>query len=58
MRDRNVAPVDFRNDLATVEDTALVTAILEAGRRSLDAGGAMHRIDYSSDGAVTGLSQI
>jgi D-galacturonate reductase len=42
------APADFRGGLATVEDTVLVTAILEAGRRSLDAGGLPHQIEYAS----------
>jgi D-galacturonate reductase len=32
---------DFRDKLATVQDTGWVTAILEAGRKSLDAGGAV-----------------
>jgi D-galacturonate reductase len=33
------SPSDFRGHLATVHDTAMVTAILEAGRKSLDRGG-------------------
>ncbi|KAJ1561316.1 hypothetical protein HK096_005145 [Nowakowskiella sp. JEL0078] len=32
-------PEDFFGDLPTVRDTAVVTAILEAGRKSLDLGG-------------------
>ncbi|MCB9383636.1 MAG: Gfo/Idh/MocA family oxidoreductase [Bryobacterales bacterium] len=32
---------DFRGRLATVQETVWVTAILEAGRKSLDAGGAL-----------------
>ena len=32
---------DFRGKLATVRDTVWVTAILEAGRKSLDAGGSV-----------------
>ncbi len=52
--DRN--PEDFDDTLATVHTTRPVTAILEAGRRSLDAGGATVTIVYDSHGAVTGLS--
>jgi D-galacturonate reductase len=49
-------PVDFRGGLATVEDTVLVTAILEAGRRSLDAGGQPHQIEYAESGNAVALS--
>ena len=41
---------DFRGKLATCEETILVTAILEAGRRSLDEGGRVFEIVY--DGAL------
>ena len=34
-------PGDYRDRLATVQDTVWVTAILEAGRKSLDAGGGV-----------------
>jgi D-galacturonate reductase len=47
---------DFRGKLATVDDTLTVTAILEAGRRSLDQGGRVYRIDYDEQSCVTGLS--
>ena len=50
------AAADFRNHLATIDDTMLVTAILEAGRRSLDSGGLPQRIGYSADGTVVDLS--
>jgi D-galacturonate reductase len=36
---------DYRDRLATVQDTVWVTAILEAGRRSLDGGGAVVELD-------------
>jgi D-galacturonate reductase len=49
-------PADFRGGLATVDDTVLVTAILEAGRRSLDAGGMPHQIEYATNGAAVALS--
>ena len=49
-------PADFRGGLATVEDTVLVTAILEAGRRSLDSGGLPHQIEYASNGSAVALS--
>ena len=50
------SPKDFDGELATVRDTALVTAILEAGRRSLDDGGRQYAIDFGADGQVKGLS--
>jgi len=40
--------------LASVSATLYVTAILEAGRRSLDAGGAAVRIVYEGEGAGEG----
>lgn len=49
-------PTDFRGGLATVDDTVLVTAILEAGRRSLDSGGIPHQIEYASNGSAVALS--
>jgi D-galacturonate reductase len=39
---------DFRCQLAMAEDTLVTTAILEAGRRSLDAGGKAIEIDYDA----------
>ena len=39
IRAGDATPQSYRGRLATVEDTALVTAILEAGRQSLDSGG-------------------
>jgi D-galacturonate reductase len=52
------APEDFRGGLATVDDTVLVTAILEAGRRSLDSGGVPHQIEYASNGSAVALSAV
>jgi D-galacturonate reductase len=49
-------PGDFRGGLATVDDTVLVTAILEAGRRSLDSGGLPHQIEYADSGNAVALS--
>ena len=49
-------PADFRGGLATVDDTVLVTAILEAGRRSLDSGGLPHQIEYAANGNAVALS--
>ena len=49
-------PADFRGGLATVDDTVLVTAILEAGRRSLDSGGLPHQIEYADSGNAVALS--
>jgi len=50
------SPEDFRGGLATVDDTVLVTAILEAGRRSLDSGGMPHLIQYTTAGNAAALS--
>jgi len=50
------AAKDFAGKLATVEETALVTAILEAGRKSLDDGGRVYQIEYDQAGQITGLS--
>ncbi len=36
----------------------LCTAILEAGRRSLDAEGRAICIDYNTKGVVSGLTQL
>jgi D-galacturonate reductase len=49
-------PQDFRGGLATIDDTVLVTAILEAGRRSLDSGGLPHQIEYATAGNAVALS--
>ncbi len=46
---------DFRGKLATAEETALTTAVLEAGRRSLDEDGRVIRILYDSRGSASGL---
>jgi D-galacturonate reductase len=45
------SPSDISNNstLATIDSTARVTAVLEAGRRSLDSHGKAVRIVYSSD---------
>ncbi len=43
---------DYRERLATVQDTVWVTAILEAGRRSLDAGGTVVELVYAGDEVV------
>ena len=41
-----IAEVESAGELAVAASTLQVTAILEAGRRSLDAGGAPIRITY------------
>jgi D-galacturonate reductase len=56
VRSRSATPEDFRGGLATVDDTVLVTAILEAGRRSLNSGGQPHQIEYAGSGNVVALS--
>ena len=47
---------DFRDQLATVHDTLAVTAILEAGRRSLDSNGQVIHLAYDPQGQLSGLS--
>ena len=49
-------PAEFRGGLATIDDTVLVTAILEAGRRSIDSGGLPHQIEYAVNGRAVALS--
>jgi D-galacturonate reductase len=46
---------DYRGRLATAEDTVPVTAILEAGRRSLDEQQRVYQIEYDQAGQVCGL---
>ncbi len=41
--------------LEAAAETAITTAVLEAGRRSLDSDGAAVTIEYRVDGAVEGL---
>eukprot|EP01061_Rhynchopus_euleeides_P019803 TRINITY_DN32491_c0_g1_i1.p1 TRINITY_DN32491_c0_g1~~TRINITY_DN32491_c0_g1_i1.p1 ORF type:complete len:436 (+),score=155.61 TRINITY_DN32491_c0_g1_i1:49-1308(+) len=43
-------PEDFDDELPTGRSTLLVTAILEAGRRSLDSGNKQVRIVYDDEG--------
>jgi D-galacturonate reductase len=46
----------FEGKLATVKGTSLVTAVLQAGRRSLDDGGRVYQIDYDENGQPMGIS--
>lgn len=55
VRQGSAKPDDFHGRLATAGDTLLCTAILEAGRRSLDADGRTIGIDYDQQGVVCGL---
>ncbi|MGI9430335.1 MAG: gfo/Idh/MocA family oxidoreductase, partial [Bythopirellula sp.] len=48
-------PDDFRSELAVIDDVVDVTAILEAGRLSLDAQGRCVEIIYDSDGNIREL---
>ncbi|MCA9170391.1 MAG: Gfo/Idh/MocA family oxidoreductase [Planctomycetales bacterium] len=45
-------PSDFHDELATAHRTLAVTAVLEAGRLSLDNDGRRVTIDYDEDGQV------
>ena len=52
---RQTSVRDFRERLATIHDTLAVTAILAAGRRSLDNNGQVIYLDYDAEGQLTGL---
>lgn len=58
VRQGRAKPDDFNGKLATASDTLLCTAILEAGRRSLDAGGKAISIDYDDEGVASQLSEL
>jgi D-galacturonate reductase len=49
----SAAEIEKAGVLATADSTLPVTAILEAGRRSLDAGGKPVRIIYGADGRAS-----
>lgn len=49
---------DFNGRLATIHDTARVTAILDAGRRSLDSGGQQFVLDYDRQGQIAGITSL
>lgn len=49
LRNSDAKPSDLANSLALAEDTVMVTAILEAGRLSLDSG-TVQLIDYGAAG--------
>lgn len=55
IREGSAVSGDFDGRLATVADTAAVTAILEAGRRSLDERGRAVRLVYEASGALSRL---
>ena len=55
IRNGEAQPGDFHTRLATVQTTTAVTAILEAGRRSLDAGGSVVAIEYDETGEIAGF---
>jgi D-galacturonate reductase len=56
IRQRVAAPDDFHQQLATVQSTLRVTAILEAGRISLDNSGRTVILQYDAAGNVVGLA--
>lgn len=49
LREKRAQPSDFDQRLATARETLLVTAILEAGRRSLDQSGAAIGLRYDGE---------
>ena len=48
-------PMDYEGRLATIDATQAMTAILEAGRRSLDNDGKAYKIKYGEDGQPVSL---
>lgn len=51
------SPDGFAGRLATIGETVATTAILEAGRRSLDDGGRAYAIEYDAQGRPAGLAR-
>jgi len=51
----DAAPADYDGRLATIGTTQMMTAILEAGRRSLDNDGKAYKIKYGEDGQPVSL---
>jgi D-galacturonate reductase len=49
-------PADFEGRLATIDETLMMTAILEAGRRSLDNDGRSCKIAYDEAGQPVALN--
>jgi D-galacturonate reductase len=49
-------PADFNGLLATIDDTLLTTAVLHAGRKSLDEGGAIQTLVYDEAGNFVGFN--
>jgi len=45
-----------RDKLATIDETTWVTAILEAGRGSLDEGGSVQHMNYDSEGVIKDIT--
>ncbi|MBB3210345.1 D-galacturonate reductase [Rhodopirellula rubra] len=58
VRQGRAKPDDFNGKLATASDTLLCTAILEAGRRSLDTGGKAIALDFDDQGVVSQLREL
>jgi len=50
------APKDYVGRLATVQETVWTTAVLDAGRRSLDSDGAPVDLEYDGGGKLVGLA--
>lgn len=55
IRAGEVKAADFLGKLATIDETVNVTAILEAGRRSLDQGNAVIRFQYDGNNNIIGF---
>jgi D-galacturonate reductase len=55
IRAGTATPADYEGKLATMNTTQVMTAILEAGRRSLDNKGQAYQIRYDEDGQPVSL---
>lgn len=58
VNNEGLTPDQLRGDLALIDDVVGVTAILEAGRRSLDSEGRAVEIVYDADGTIEDLQLI
>jgi len=54
----DATPADYEGKLATIGTTQIMTAILEAGRRSLDSDGKAYKIKYDEDGQPVSLEVV
>lgn len=58
INNEGLTPEDVRGDLAVIDDVVGVTAILEAGRRSLDSEGRAVELVYDEEGSIEDLQVV